>query len=76
MTKRWRAYFVLRGRKMTPDWAATIEFVEYMVNQRNVATLRTADPSSWHSPGKAGDAVEYDWGDGTGGRTSPSGPHT
>jgi len=73
MTGRWfikqqTVLGVLKRRTDTWSWALVRNFVDYMVNTRQVARLITATPSSFKLPSGAayGDAVEYDWGRGEG----------
>jgi Putative amidase domain/Bacterial Ig-like domain (group 3) len=70
MTGRWfiKLGFPIPTRKATYSWVLVRNFVDYMVNKRQIARLITATPSAAHLPSATGiaDAVEYDWGHGEG----------
>ncbi len=73
MTGRWfikqQTFLGLSTRRIdTWSWALVRNFVDYMVNKRQIARLITATPSAAHLPAGTGigDAVEYDWGEGEG----------
>src|SRR5262249_39436841 len=65
MTKRWYIKYGWLVRKSSYSWVLVRNFVDYMVNTRQIARLISATPSAAHLPTGTGigDAVQYDWGE-------------
>ncbi|MDQ3756315.1 MAG: amidase domain-containing protein [Actinomycetota bacterium] len=74
MTSGWHIYAlrswltgnVSKDRTYTKSWPCARCFAFYMVNDRKIASFRTADPSKAFNPAQPGDAILYDWGRGQG----------
>lgn len=71
MTGKWRIRWMwpqFLGRTNTRSWSLVRDFVNYMVNTRQIARLINLNLASFDLPSSAGlgDAIEYDWGRGAG----------
>lgn len=72
MTRGWYIRHIrgvgLGSRSYSRTWPLTRDFVDYMVNKRQVARLITLNVTSYDLPASAAiaDAIEYDWGTGHG----------